>query len=381
VSQSPPTRARVTIPLLDLRAQFAPLRAEIMAAIEAVMESQHFIMGNQVRALEAELAAFIGVRAAHGCASGSDALALALMAAGIGAGDEVITTPFTFVATAGAIARLGARPVFVDIDPRTFAIDHDAATRAISSRTRALLPVHLYGLMADMAPLMELAQRHGLTVIEDAAQAIGARYRGEAAGAIGAMGCFSFYPTKNLGGAGDGGMVTSNDPNLAERVALLRDHGSRRRYNHEILGTNSRLDELQAAVLRVKLRHLAQWNERRREIAARYRAMFEAAGLADVLQMPAEPAERTHVYHQFTIRAPRRDQLREFLQRAGVATEVYYPTPLHLQPLFAYLGYRAGEFPNAESASREVLSLPIYPELPEAHQIRLVATIREFYGL
>lgn len=371
----PEQPAPITVPLLDLKAQFASLRVEILAAVAAVMESQHFVLGPQGAALEQEIAALVGVRAALGCASGSDALMLALMATGIGPGDEVICPTFTFVATAGAVARLGARPVFADIDPLTFTLDSEAVAQAVTSRTRAIVPVHLYGLTADMEPLGEIARRAGAHLIEDSAQALGARYRGRAAGALGALACLSFYPTKNLGGAGDGGMVLTDDGALAERLAMMRDHGSRRRYEHEIAGVNSRLDEIQAAILRVKLPRLRHWNQARRARAARYRELL--AGLAQV-RVPAEPADREHVYHQFAIRCARRDELRQFLRQHGIASEVYYPIPLHLQPAFSHLGYRAGQFPQAEAAAREVLCLPIYPELGEDQQELVAAAIRRF---
>jgi dTDP-4-amino-4,6-dideoxygalactose transaminase len=369
--------APITVPLLDLKAQFRPLRAEILAAIAAVMESQQFILGPQGSALEQEIAAMVGVRAAVGCASGSDALMLALMAAGIGPGDEVICPTFTFVATAGAVARLGARPVFVDIDPRTFTLDSAAVAQAVSARTRAIIPVHLYGLTADMQALDEIARRVDALLVEDCAQALGARYRGRAAGALGAMACLSFYPTKNLGGAGDGGMVLTDDNALAQRLGMIRDHGSRRRYEHEIAGVNSRLDEIQAAVLRVKLPRLEKWNQARRAVAARYRELL--ADLAQV-RVPIVPSECEHVYHQFAIRCARRDELRQFLRQRGIASEVYYPIPLHLQPAFAHLGYRPGQLPQAEAAAREVLCLPIYPELVAPRQELVVDTIRRFYA-
>lgn len=373
----PEQPAPITVPLLDLKAQFASLRAEILAAIAAVMESQHFVLGPQGAALEQEIAALVGVRAALGCASGSDALMLALMAIGLEPGDEVICPTFTFVATAGAVTRLGARPVFVDIDPLTFTLDTEGVAQAVTSRTRAIVPVHLYGLTADMEPLGEIAQCAGARLIEDSAQALGARYQGRPAGALGALACLSFYPTKNLGGAGDGGMVLTDDSALAERLAMMRDHGSRRRYEHEIAGVNSRLDEIQAAILRVKLPRLQHWNQARRARAARYRELL--AGLAQV-RMPAEPAGREHVYHQFAIRCARRDELRQFLRQHGIASEVYYPRPLHLQPAFANLGYRAGQFPQAEAAAREVLCLPIYPELGDHQQELVAAAIWRFCG-
>jgi dTDP-4-amino-4,6-dideoxygalactose transaminase len=368
-------------PFLDLRAQFAAIREEVMQAITRVMESQHFILGPEVLALESEIAAFLETRFAVGCASGTDALLLALLALNIGPGDEVITPPFTFVATAGAIARAGARPVFVDIEPETFNIDPGLVLPAITARTRALLPVHLYGLAADMDPLLKLAAEHELPVIEDAAQAIGARYKGAPAGTLGTFGCFSFFPSKNLGGAGDGGMVTTHDPELADRLRMIRFQGSRKKYYSEVLGTNSRLDALQAAILRVKLTHLESWVKARQRNVDRYRALCLERRLNEVITLPAAPEDRYHVYNQFTIRCKQRDQLQQFLRGRGIPTEVYYPYPLHLQPVFSYLGYEPGQFPHSEAASREALSLPIYPELKEEQQAQVVDAIAEFYGM
>ncbi|HVB55648.1 MAG TPA: DegT/DnrJ/EryC1/StrS family aminotransferase [Candidatus Acidoferrales bacterium] len=364
---------------LDLKAQFAEIREEIFAAVTGVLESQHFIFGPEVEAFEREISAHTGARFAIGCASGSDALLLALLALEIRPGDEVITTPFTFVATAGAIARIGAKPVFVDIDPATFNIDPAQIENAITPRTRAILPVHLFGMAADMDAILKIAAKRELPVIEDAAQSIGARYRGEAVGNLGAMGCFSFFPSKNLGGAGDGGMITTNDQKLAERLKLLRVHGSRKKYEYEIVGINSRLDALQAAILRVKLRHLEAWTEGRRRNADRYRALFAEFALTKQVTLPQVPAERTHVYNQFVIRVTERDVLRAFLKERGIPTEIYYPSPLHLERAFQYLGYNAGAFPAAEAASKQVIALPIYPELREEQQRSIVSAIAEFY--
>lgn len=357
------------MPLVDLRAQFAAIRTEVMAAIEAVMERQQFILGPELQLFEQEFAAYGEVPEAVGCASGSDALLLALMASGIGPGDEVITTPFTFVATVGAIARLGAKPVFADIDPETFNIEPAAIEAVLTASTRAIIAVHLFGLSADMEPILDLARRHRIAVIEDAAQATGARYRGARVGAMGAAGCFSFFPSKNLGGIGDGGLVTATDPAVAHRIRLLRDHGSARKYHYEIIGFNSRLDEIQAAVLRVKLRHLDRWTAQRRTRAARYLQLFAERGLESLVRAPLEPPGYEHVYNQFVIRCSRRDELQGHLARRGIPTATYYPLPLHLQPAFGYLGYRPGQFPNAEAASREVLVLPLYPELRDEQQI------------
>ena len=367
-------------PFLDLKAQFDDIKNEVMEAVSHVFEDQRFILGPEVELLENEIAALVGARAAVGCASGSDALLLSLKALGIGPGDEVITTPFTFVATVGSMARAGARPVLIDIRPDTFNLDSNLIEAAISRRTRAILPVHLFGLAADLDPILQLAEAHRLAVVEDAAQAIGACYRGRHVGSLGAAGCFSFYPSKNLGGAGDGGMVTTNDAQVADQLRRLRDHGRSQKYSHEVLGMNSRLDALQAAILRVKLLHLANWTRRRQEKAERYRALFDEFALDGNVKLPAAPPGCFHVYNQFTVRSSERDRLREFLRARGIPTEIYYPRPLHLQPAFGYLGYRAGEFPAAEAASREVLSLPIYPELKEEHQGAVVRAIADFYG-
>jgi dTDP-4-amino-4,6-dideoxygalactose transaminase len=365
---------------LDLRAQFATIADEVMQAVTRVMESQYFILGPEVQSFESEIAAFMGVRSAISCASGSDALLLALMALNIGPGDEVITTPFTFVATAGAVARAGARPVFVDIEPETFNLDPRLIGPAITERTRAVIPVHLFGLAADMDPILKLAAEHSLAVIEDAAQAIGARYKDARVGALGTLGCFSFFPSKNLGGAGDGGMVTTNDPELADHLRIIRVHGCRKRDYSEIVGINSRLDALQAGILRVKLTHLDSWAKARQRNAVRYRTFCFECRLNEFITLPSVLADRCHVYNQFTIRSKQRDQLQQFLRGRGIPTEIYYPYPLHLQAAFSYLGYQAGQFPQSEAASREVLSLPIYPELTEEQQDQVVRAIAEFYG-
>ena len=378
----PVTRDRAAVPMrfpfLDLKAQFATIRDEVMAAVIRVMESQQFIMGPEVSALEDEIKAQVGCQFVFGCASGSDALLLALMALGIGPGDEVITVPFTFVATAGSIARLHATPVFVEIDRVTFNMDPARLEAAITPRTRAIIVVHLFGLPADLDPILEVGKRHGIAVIEDAAQAIGAQYKGNPAGSMGTFGCYSFFPSKNLGGAGDGGLITTNDAALAARVRLLREHGSRTRYDYEILGINSRLDALQAAILRVKLKYLDGWTAARRRNADRYRQLIQERGLSGFVQVPACPSFATHIYHQFTIRVRQRDALKTHLAQHGIPSEIYYPHPLHLQPAFAELGYRSGSMPEAEAASREVLSLPIYPELADQQLQIVVKAIAEF---
>lgn len=372
------THSSSALPFLDLRAQFHETRDEVEVAIRRVMESQHFILGPEVEAFEKEISLLTGCSHAIGCASGSDALILALLALEIGRGDEVITTPFTFVASAGSIARVGAKPVFVDIDSETFNISPRTIKRAITLRTKAIMPVHLFGLSADMDEINAIAAEHRVAVIEDAAQAIAARYEGRAVGSLGVMGCFSFFPSKNLGGAGDGGLVTTNNAALAEKLRFLRVHGARKKYEYELLGLNSRLDALQAAILRVKLRHLEQWTAGRRRNADRYRELFHEFRLESMLKSPATPPRCTHVYNQFTIRVRERDVLREHLLKRGIPTEIYYPKPLHLQKAFAYLGYKAGDFPESEAAGFEVLSLPIYPELTEEQQRSVVAAIADF---
>jgi len=367
----------VGLPFLDLKAQFAEIRGEVLEAVTRVLESQYFILGPEVDALERELAEYVGAEFAVGCASGSDALLLAQMAIGIESGDEVITSPFTFGATAGAIARLNAKPVFVDIHPDTFNFDEQRLEAAITSRTRAIMPVHLFGLPANMDAVVEIARKYDLAVIEDAAQAIGARWREKSIGSLGTCGCFSFFPSKNLGGAGDGGMIVTNDPQLAERLRVLRVHGARKKYRYEMLGMNSRLDALQATILRVKLRYLESWTADRRRNAETYRDLFADYNLS--VALPCSPENSFHVYNQYSIRVPRRDELQTHLRDRGIPTEVYYPGPLHIEPAFAYLGYREGDFPNAEMVCREVLSLPIYPELTLDHQRAVVAAIARFY--
>jgi dTDP-4-amino-4,6-dideoxygalactose transaminase len=365
---------------LDLKAQFASIREEVMAAVTRVFDSQYFILGPDVKQLEEEIAAKLGARFAIGCASGTDALILSLMAADIGADDEVITSPFSFIATADAIELVGARPVFVDIDPVTFNINSSLIEKALTAKTRAIMPVHLFGLPADLGSILKIAKANNLLVIEDAAQAIGSRYDDKFAGTIGDFGCFSFFPSKNLGGAGDGGLITTDDPAKAERLRMIRVHGSKQKYFHELLGTNSRLDTLQAAVLRVKLRHLDKWAAGRANRAARYRKLFEERGLTSLVKCPPAPPQGFHhVYNQFTIRTDKRDELKEFLRLAGLPSEIYYPLCMHLQPAFRSLGYGAGNFPVAEQASREVLSLPVYPELSDANQDLVVDAIAQFH--
>jgi dTDP-4-amino-4,6-dideoxygalactose transaminase len=358
----------MNVPLLDLTAQYASIRNEIRSAVDRVMDSQRFILGPEVEGLEREIAAYSRCAHAIGVSSGTDALLAALMVIDLKPGDEVITTPYSFFATAGAIARLGAKPVFTEIDRDTFNIDPAEIERKISGRTRAILPVHLFGQMADMTAIMEIAKRHKLLVIEDAAQAIGSERDGQRAGSAGDLACFSFFPSKNLGAFGDGGMVTTNDSDLAERVRLLRSHGFKTKYDNEILGGNFRLDEIQAAVLRVKLKYLDGWTEGRRRNAALYRQSLQNAR---AVELPFEIPNSRHIYNQFVIRSARRDELMAHLKEQKIGCEVYYPIPLHLQQCFHDLACRPGDFPISEAASRESLALPIYPELT-AEMIQVV---------
>jgi dTDP-4-amino-4,6-dideoxygalactose transaminase len=366
------------IPLLDLTRQYQPLREPIQAAMARVIESQRFILGPEVERFEQRFAEYCGARHAVGCASGTDALELALLAAGVGPGDEVLTVPFTFFATAGAILSAGARPVFVDVEPGSFNLDVDRLDGVLARHPsiKAILPVHLYGGCADMGPIVERAAARGIPVIEDAAQAVGAECRGQRAGNIGTLGCFSFFPTKNLGAFGDGGMLTTNDEALARNLRALRVHGSFEKYVHQWPGMNSRLDALQAVVLDVKLDHLDNWNRARQRNAALYRELLDGVVTAPV----PLPHQTRHVYNQFVIRAPRRDQLRAWLADSGVGTEIYYPLPLHLQPALASYGYQAGDFPVSEQLAKEVLALPIFAELTQDEIAAVAGLIREFYG-
>ena len=365
------------VPLLDLQAQYRPLRSELLAAVARVCDSGRFILGTEVEALERELATALDVEHAVAVSSGTDAILAVLMALGIGPGDEVITSTYSFFATAGCITRVGATPVFADIAAETCNIDPASARRALTPRTRALMPVHLYGLCADMDPLVEMAATAGIPIIEDACQAIGARYNGRQAGSIGTAGCFSFFPSKNLGAFGDGGLVTTHDAGLAREVRLLRNHGAEPRYHHRRIGGNFRLDALQAAVLRVKLPHLPVWTEGRRRNALRYDTLFRSAGLSEVVRLPIEPANQYHVYNQYVVHLPERDRVRQAVSARGIGTEIYYPVPFHLQECFATLGHVPGDFPDAERAAAAGLALPIYPELTAAQQATVVSALQE----
>ena len=367
--------------MLDLKRQYQSIREEILAAVERVCESQQFVLGPEVEALEREVAAFTGASAAVGCASGTDALWLALAACGVKSGDFVITTPFSFLASASAIARAGATPVFADIQSVTFNIDpDDVAIKAQEAKPQVLLPVHLYGQCADMDALQPIADEFKMTIVEDAAQAIGAAWGKEKAGSFGAAATFSFYPTKNLSAYGDAGMVTTMDPERADHMRRLRNHGSARRYIHEELGWNARMDAMQGAILRVKLPHVEEWNHKRRDRAATYDRLFNEAGLSSTaIVLPYKNPKAHHIFHQYVVRARRRDELREFLTARKIGSEIYYPLPLHLQPSFAYLGYGKGSFPEAERAAAEVLALPMFPELTEEEQRWVVQNISDFY--
>ena len=364
--------------MLDLREQYESMKDEIIQKLDEVMSSSRFILGDNVKQLEANVAKYSNVKHGIGVGNGSDAIHIALQSVGVGGGDEVITTPFTFFATAGSIARTGAKPVFVDIDPVTFNIDPSKIEAAITPRTKAILPVHLYGQMADMDPIVEIAKKYNLCIIEDAAQAIGAKYKGKTVGEMGTAATYSFFPTKNLGAYGDGGMIVTNDDDVAEKCRVIRVHGSKPKYYHHVLGYNSRLDELQAAILNVKFPHLNRWSAERRKRAAYYTERLNEK-LSGVIQTPVEKEENYHVFHQYTLRVPKRDELQQYLKEQGIATMIYYPLPLHLQPVFKYLGYKEGDFPEAEKAAKEVLSLPMYPELKQEEQDYVIEKIIEFY--
>ena len=367
------------VPLVDLGAQYDTIRDEVVAAVTRVCDSQRFILGPEVELVEKELAEYLSAKHAVGMSSGTDALLAIMMGLGVGPGDEVITTAYSFFAAAGSIARLGATPVFVDINPATFNIDPDAARAAMTSRTKAIVPVHLFGLSADMDPLLEAVSKHGVPIIEDACQAFGARYRGLPVGALGVAGGLSFFPSKSLGAYGDGGLIVTNDGVLAERLRLLRAHGAEPKYVHKIVGGNFRLDAMQAAILRAKLPHVSQWFEARREAASRYRHLFADADVEVFgVELPVEPQDRWHTYHQYVVRAPRRDELHAHLESHGIETAIYYPVPLHRQECFASLGYSEGTLPQSEAAARTALALPMYPELTEEQQAHVVKPIAEY---
>ncbi len=360
---------------LDLKRQYESIREEVNNAVLEVLASQSFILGPFVESFEQKIAKYCSVRYAIGVSSGTDAILLALMACGVKNGDEVITTPFTFFATAGSIVRLGAVPVFVDIDPDTYNIDVNKIAPAVNKKTKAILPVHLYGQCADMDAILEVARANGLMVIEDAAQAIGAVYKGKNAGSMGDMGCFSFYPTKNLGGYGDGGLVTTNNAELAEFIKILRVHGSKPKYYHSYIGVNGRLDAIQAAVLSVKLKYLNEWSEKRRFIASYYHEHLKRLPI----RLLKIESHNTHIFHQYVIETPRRDTLMEYLKQQGIETAVYYPVPLHLQKCFDYLGYKKADLPESEKASNETLALPIYPEITQKEQDYVIGHIKNFF--
>jgi dTDP-4-amino-4,6-dideoxygalactose transaminase len=376
------------VPLLDLKAHHDPLHKEVMAALEQTLRSQAFILGPDVAKLEERVAAYCQSKFGIGVSSGTDALLLALMAIGVGPGDEVITTPYSFFATAGAVARLGAKPVFVDIDPRTYNLDPSRLAKAVTSKTRAIIPVHLYGQCADMAAIVELARSNNLKVIEDAAQAIGAEYSdGRRAGSMGTIGCLSFFPSKNLGCLGDGGMVVTNDQNLADRMKVLRVHGGKPKYYHKLIGGNFRLDTIQAAVLNVKLNYLDDWTKRRQDNAQRYEKLFRETAPVQKgkVQLPDavyrnSAAKHYHIYNQFILHVERRDDLMAHLKQKSIGCEIYYPVPFHLQECFGYLGYKEGDFPESERAAKETLAIPIYPELGAAQQSEVVESIASFYA-
>ena len=377
---------KTNVPFFDLSVQFKSIEEEVKSALDEVFRTQQFILGSNVQALEETIAWYCGTRFAIGVASGSDALLLSLMALGIGSGDEVLLPPFTFFATAGSVSRLGAIPVFVDIDPETYNIDPSGIEEKISSKTKAIIPVHLFGQCADMDPLLKIATGRKLFVIEDAAQALGAEYQpiagedGRRAGQMGDLGCFSFYPTKNLGAFGDAGMVVTDNPDLSEKVRLLRAHGSQPKYFHKWIGINSRLDTVQAAILLVKFKYLEKWTGERQRKAERYRLLFqELLSSVEGIRLPTVQYQNRHIFHQYVIRVRERDRLRKFLAEEGIGTDIYYPLPLHLQECYTSLRYRRGDLPNSEKASEEVLALPIYPELTEDQQIAVVDRIKAFY--
>jgi len=372
---------QMKVPLLDLKLQYSGIKNEIKSAIEEVLDSQYFILGPKVEELENEISRYCNVKYAVGVSSGTDALLISLMSLDIKPDDIVITTPYSFFATAGVIVRLGAKPVFADIDPHTYNLNPDKLEGVLKKhKSKCIIPVHLYGQCAEMDHISALARKYNVKIIEDAAQSIGAKYKEKPAGTMGDMGCFSFFPSKNLGCFGDGGMVITNNDNLAEKLKILRVHGSKPKYYHSLVGGNFRLDALQAAVLIVKLKYLADWTKKRQQNASTYNQLFEKNKLAELVQLPFVSPENFHIYNQYVIRAQRRDELQKFLKEQGIGTEIYYPVPFHLQPCFSPLGYREGDFPEAEKASRETLALPVYPELTFEQQEYVVMKIKEFYS-
>ena len=372
------TQDFMKVPMLDLTEQYQNIKSEVHERMEKVLSNASFILGPNVKELEADIASYSHVKNGVGVANGSDALHISLLACGVKEGDEVITTAFTFFATAGAISRIGAIPVFVDIDPETFNIDPLKIEEKITDKTKAIIPVHLYGQMADMDPIIEIAKKHNLFVVEDSAQAIGAEYKGKKTGELGDTACFSFFPTKNLGAYGDAGMIVMNDDEVAERARVLRVHGSKPKYYHKVLGYNSRLDELQAAVLNVKFQYLEKWTKQRQEKASYYTMLLNER-LGNKVVTPIKKEDRNHIFHQYTLRVQNRDELQAYLKENGVSTMVYYPTPLHLQPVFSHLGYKEGDLPETEKACKEALSLPMFPELKKEQQEYVVNQIAAFY--
>lgn len=371
------------IPFVTLMSQYKTIKKEALAEIQKVCDSQSFILGANVKRLEEEIAHYCGTKYAVGVASGTDAILLALMAAGVGEGDAVITTPYTFFATVSSIIRVGAKPIFVDIDPDTYNIDpsklEDILKKKAARTAKAIIPIHLFGQCADMDPIQSIAKRYNMKIVEDAAQAIGATYKDRMSGSLGDMGCFSFYPSKNLGGFGDGGMVTTSNKRLAEMLKTLRVHGSKKKYYHQYIGLNSRLDEIQAAVLRVKLKYLNKWEQKRILNAKKYDDLLQTADLGDYLSIPIVNTGYRHVFNQYVIRVKKRNKLREYMLDKGIGTEIYYPIPLHLQKCFNYLGYKKGAFPVSEKATKDTLALPIYPEITKNDQSYAVAMIRNFF--
>ncbi|MFI5304793.1 MAG: DegT/DnrJ/EryC1/StrS family aminotransferase [Nitrospiria bacterium] len=368
------------VPLLDLKIQYQTIKKEVLPVIEEICENQGFILGPKVESFEKKVSEYLGVPYSIGVASGTDAILLSLMAIDIQPGDEVITSPYTFFATGGSISRLGGIPKFVDIRPDTFNLDEKQIASTVNARTKAIIPVHLYGQAAEMDTISKIGEKSGIPVIEDAAQAIGAEYKNKKVGTIGTFGCFSFFPSKNLGGFGDGGMVTTAQPELSEKIRSLRVHGSLRRYYHDEIGCNSRLDALQAGILEVKLKYLDQWSKKRQQNARTYEQLFKELRLKEFVQPPSVFPANLHVYNQYVVRVKRREELRAFLTKNEIGTEVYYPVPLHLQKCYKFLGYKEGDFPESEKASRETLALPIYPELTASQIGYVVETIGKFYA-